>query len=188
MSFGKCVPHACAAQVQVPGGSRIVSMTLNRKGTRLLVNCYDRAVRLYETCHPGKRRKSYSAADLKTRLAAVKVVGSMVSCTDPHSWPLIQRLLGIQYSGGRHSPCTPLAHQTTVYNWFRWSIFMSSRASLLLSLLQVSTSRQLCRQAWLKEHSYVLRCLRSTATHLHSGFFLHAFAQQKQYPCAFLLE
>ena len=52
-------------------------MTLNRKGTRLLVNCYDRAVRLYETCHLGKRRKSYSAADLKTRLATAKVCKSV---------------------------------------------------------------------------------------------------------------
>ena len=74
--------------VQVPGASRIVSMTLNRKGTRLLVNCYDRAVRLYETCHPGKRRKSYSAADLKTRLAAAKVCKSITTHTDCHVWPL----------------------------------------------------------------------------------------------------
>ena len=59
--------------VQVPGGPRIVSMTLNRKGTRLLVNCYDRAVRLYETCQPGNRRRSYTAADLKTRLASSRV-------------------------------------------------------------------------------------------------------------------
>lgn len=59
--------------VKVPGASRIVSMTLNRKGTRLLVNCYDRAVRLYEICHPGRRRRSYTAADLKTRLASAKV-------------------------------------------------------------------------------------------------------------------
>ena len=59
--------------VQVPGGSRIVSMILNRRGTRLLVNCYDRVVRLYETCQPGKRRRSYTAADLKTRLASAKV-------------------------------------------------------------------------------------------------------------------
>jgi len=59
--------------VQVPGGSRIVSLILNRRGTRLLVNCYDRVVRLYETCQPGKRRRSYTAADLKTRLASAKV-------------------------------------------------------------------------------------------------------------------
>ncbi|DBA66106.1 hypothetical protein WJX79_007507 [Trebouxia sp. C0005] len=66
--------------VKVPGGSRIVSMILNRRGTRLLVNCYDRVVRLYETCQPGKRRRSYTAADLKTRLASAKVTkqGSLV--------------------------------------------------------------------------------------------------------------
>lgn len=75
-------------RVQVPGASRIVSMTLNRKGTRLLVNCYDRAVRLYETCHPGKRRKSYSATDLKTRLAAAKVCKSTSAHTDQHARPL----------------------------------------------------------------------------------------------------
>ena len=67
--------------MQVPGASRIVSMTLNRKGTRLLVNCYDRAVRLYEICHLGRRRKSYSAADLKTRLAAAKVCKLVSACT-----------------------------------------------------------------------------------------------------------
>jgi len=50
-----------------------VSLILNRRGTRLLVNCYDRVVRLYETCQPGKRRRSYTAADLKTRLASAKV-------------------------------------------------------------------------------------------------------------------
>lgn len=66
--------------VQVPGASRIVSMTLNRKGTRLLVNCYDRAVRLYEICHPGRRRRSYTAADLKTRLASAKVCISLCAC------------------------------------------------------------------------------------------------------------
>lgn len=66
--------------VQVPGASRIVSMTLNRKGTRLLVNCYDRAVRLFEICHPGRRRRSYTAADLKTRLASAKVCISFCAC------------------------------------------------------------------------------------------------------------
>ena len=50
-----------------------MSMILNRRGTRLLVNCYDRVVRLYETCQPGKRRRSYTAADLKTRLASARV-------------------------------------------------------------------------------------------------------------------
>ncbi|DBA90420.1 TPA: hypothetical protein ACH3X1_003693 [Trebouxia sp. C0004] len=66
--------------VKVPGGSRIVSMVLNRRGTRLLVNCYDRVVRLYETCQPGKRRRSYTAADLKNRLMSAKVTkqGSLV--------------------------------------------------------------------------------------------------------------
>lgn len=76
-----CSVHSCVALfalvmfvlIQVPGGSRIVSMILNRRGTRLLVNCYDRVVRLYETCQPGKRRRSYTAADLKTRLASAKV-------------------------------------------------------------------------------------------------------------------
>ena len=68
----------CTGLVQVPQGSRIVSMTLNRRGTRLLVNCYDRTVRLYETCQPGKRRRSYTPADLKSRLAAAKVCNALV--------------------------------------------------------------------------------------------------------------
>ena len=54
-------------------------MSLNRRGTRLLVNCYDRAVRLYETCQLGKRRRSYTPADLKARLASNKVIESCQS-------------------------------------------------------------------------------------------------------------
>ena len=59
--------------VQVPGASRIVSMRLNRRSSRLLVNCFDRTVRLYDINQPGKRRRSYTAADLKAKLASAKV-------------------------------------------------------------------------------------------------------------------
>lgn len=69
-----------ALLVQVPGGSRVVSLTLNRKGSRLLVNCFDRSVRLYEVTQPGKRRRSYNAADLKAKLAASRVSAPGQSC------------------------------------------------------------------------------------------------------------
>ena len=65
--------HNTCAWLQVPGASRIVGMRLNRRGNRLLVNCFDRTVRLYEIHQPGKRRRSYTAADLKAKLAASKV-------------------------------------------------------------------------------------------------------------------
>lgn len=66
--------------LQVPGASRITSMRLNRRGNRLLVNCLDRTVRLYEINQPSKRRRSYTAADLKAKLAASKVRNLLSLC------------------------------------------------------------------------------------------------------------
>lgn len=84
--------------MQVPGASRIVGMRLNRRGNRLLVNCFDRTVRLYDIHQPGKRRRSYTAADLKAKLAASKV------CLDSISSGL-QDTLGLEVS--KRQPLKP---------------------------------------------------------------------------------
>lgn len=40
--------HKAAVCLQVPSAARVTGLCLNRKGNLLLVNCHDRAARLYE--------------------------------------------------------------------------------------------------------------------------------------------
>ena len=59
--------------MQVPGGSRLVGLTLNRKGNFLLVNCYDRSLRLYSMARLDHTHARYETAQIREHLAQNKV-------------------------------------------------------------------------------------------------------------------
>eukprot|EP00798_Chlamydomonas_sp_ICE-L_P031591 gene31591-6785_t len=59
--------------------SRILSLSLNRKGTLLLANCQDRVIRMYElTPISGNKAPSYDETELKAALADAKAAGGKV--------------------------------------------------------------------------------------------------------------
>ncbi|KAK9808774.1 hypothetical protein WJX72_003348 [[Myrmecia] bisecta] len=56
--------------IKVPGGTRIMGLRLNRKGNLLLVNCYDRVIRMYECQASGAAdHKTFTLQEVKSRVA-----------------------------------------------------------------------------------------------------------------------
>jgi hypothetical protein len=58
---------------QLPAAVKVMSMCLNRQGSLLLVNCSDKAVRLYEVRQRQRDAPSYSSEQLKQALDGVEV-------------------------------------------------------------------------------------------------------------------
>jgi hypothetical protein len=59
--------------LQLPAAVKVMSMCLNRQGSMLLVNCSDKAVRMYEVRQRQRDAASYSSEQLKQALYSVEV-------------------------------------------------------------------------------------------------------------------
>ncbi|KAF6264667.1 WD40-repeat-containing domain protein [Scenedesmus sp. NREL 46B-D3] len=119
--------------VKLPAAVKVMSMCLNRQGSLLLVNCSDKAVRLYEVRRRQPGATSYSSEQLKQALDGVEAgrVGSLLHSPETcmlAACPLTfqnavekNQWKGVVLSGDSEHVVGAVAHKTEhrVYIWSR---------------------------------------------------------------------